>query len=265
MKTLATNLWKGPITTIVGLALLAVTCLSIYNDKITFMWDGSLMLLCSVALLVLNENQIATGIIKGFNNMLDKFKGGSGPQIPGAGAATVIIFALLAFGLSSCGVAKKITQQSDTKKEKIDSVGQLTEKIKQTEKITEEVDTTAKVKGFDSKVSTPIKELEKAPVVFENDNIKTTVRIDSAGNVKVENQVKDRNVHYRFKKETTKTIASSKDSKIEVKKDSKEVKKDRQKNVKRFGLPTWSWLVLILIGIALALYMTLRKKFSIIP
>lgn len=265
MKNLLTNLWKGPVTTLLGLSLFGFTCFSLYNDKITLQWDGALMFLGAVSLLVLNESQIGAGIVKAFNVIVSKFNNGNGPQLPGAGSAVVIVFALLAISVSSCGVVKKVSQQSDTKKEIRDSLAEFSEKNKQTEKITEEADTTATVKGFESKLSVPLQAIEKAPEIFENDNIKTTVRIDSAGNVVIKNEVKDRNQHYHFTKNTSRTIASSKTSKVDVQDEKKEVKKESDKNVKRYGLPAWSWLVLLLIGLALAAYLTLRKKFSILP
>lgn len=151
---------------------------------------------------------------------------------------------------SSCSVIKSVNKKKteDSQKTELDSLVKSDTETKT--KITELADTTVKTAASEIEGSRPVKDLEKKPLVLEDDSQVITAYVDSTGNLKIKGKVKPQSIPIKFKKITeikseNKTTASVK-KKEEVKSETKTTDKD----VKRIGLPWWIWLLLIMVILA---------------
>lgn len=153
--------------------------------------------------------------------------------------------------LSSCSLIKSANkiQKEDSKKTELDSLAKMDSKTNT--KITELADTTVKISGSQIEGSRPLSDLEKKPFVLEDGDQVVTISVDpESGNLRVKSEVKPRSVPIKVKK-TTETKEEKKTTTV-VKKDEekKSELKQTDKEVKRFGLPWWVWLLFALVILA---------------
>jgi hypothetical protein len=249
MKPLFSNFVKSPVTTIIGLSLFVLGSLGIYNGKLSVMWDGALVLFVSLTLTLCSDRAVKTYIGKVFNALLEI----------GKKSAPFLLILLLV----SCGVIKNVKRDKEKAKVETDSSATVKEKA-ETTKITEEVaDTTATIKGSEIKGSTPIKTIDEKPFVLEDKDQIITVSKDSAGNLKVSGKVKDREVDLKFRRRIEEKVV--RDSHTKTKKSTtKETKKQTvDKDVRRYGIPWWAWIVAVLLALGTTLYHL--KKRGLLP
>jgi hypothetical protein len=248
MKPLFSNLWKGR-TSVAGLFLIVFTSLLIYDGKVEVMYSGVILYAIALPLFIFSDKQVKEFLSKALNAAL-KFFTKSAP-----------ILALLFF--VSCGVVKHVDRNKEKTKTEKDSVASSTTKTEAEVKTVTEItaDTSATAKGSTVKGSTPVKYLDEKPYVLEDENQKITVSKDSAGKLQVTGVVKDRTVNLKFKKKIVETAKTSVEANTKVKTHAATETKSKtsDKDVKRYGLPWWLWLLILLAVLAGSVFYAIRK------
>lgn len=186
------------------------------------------------------------------------------------------LFFLLAILVTSCGMIKNVTRHKDKTKTETDSVATSrintisTEKEERTIVTTLESDTSITTKGSTVTGSVPARDLKRRPLVLEDDTKKVTVSEDSAGNVQVVATDKDKTVVFKFHKRTEEKILADRktttkaDTKVAEKKSTSSKSTGTDKDVKRYGVP-WYLGLLIILALLVAVYLTLRKRLRFLP
>lgn len=241
---------ESPVTKLMGFFLFIFVSYALYEGKFELMYSGVTLYVLSLVLLLFSTKQIKGYLSKALKAALDFF----------SKAAPVIA---LAFLISSCGMIKNVNRSKEKEQVKTDSTARVKEKEVTKTKIVEEADTSAVAKGSTVKGSTHLTDLNDKPLVLEDENVTVTVRLDS-GKIKVTGKVKDRKVDLKFTKTTEQETTKKTDIKVTKAEEKKTVTKTTDKDVRRYGLPWWFWLLLIVAGLFIARHY-LKKYFPFIP
>lgn len=252
MKSLFSNLWKGPVTSVMGLVLFVYTVYGLWTKHFDFLYNGAALLGVSLALSTMSDTQIKEWISRAFNTALDFFKK----------SAPFILAALL---FMSCGVSKHVKKNTGKTTTETDSSAQVKEKTVTETTTTIEADTSATAKGSTVSGSTPVKDLSKKPFVLEDENQTITVRVDSAGNAHVTGVVKDRKVALKFRKRIDEKVTADRNTKTHTKQKASSKSKTMDKEVERSGPGWWVRIVIVILILLVMVYLTLRKKFPFLP
>lgn len=261
MKSLIYSIWKGPITSIIGLFLLAIACRGFYLGTLTVLWDGVVLVSAGLALMVTPDQKVKEFVSKFFNALLDKFKGdgpGPGPILP---ALALLIL------MSSCGFVKNVTREKVKSHAKVDSVAKTTTNTveKTTTKITEAIDTAVTIKGSTVSGSTLIKDLFFKPLILQDSAVITVITADSLGRLQAKTTVKDRKVNLHSNR-TTETTTEKKTAQVgEVRKRSETETKGKtvDKDVKwRASKALIIVPLIIILLIIILLIITLIKRYG---
>lgn len=251
MKALINRFMESPVTKLMGFSLFILVSVALYNGKFELMYSGVTLYLLSLSLLLFSTKQIKGYLSKALNAALDFFKK-SAPIIA------------LAFLITGCGMLKSVNKTKEKESVKTDSVAHVKEKETVKTKTVEQADTSAVVKGSTVNGSTLLTDLNDKPLVLEDENQVVTVKLDSTGKLKVTGKVKDRKVDLKFTKTTEEVKQTEKETKVTEKKEQVTETKTTDKDVRRYGLPWWFWLLLVVAGLFIARHY-LRKVAPWIP
>lgn len=239
------------VTKLMGFSLFILVSIALYNGKFELMYSGVTLYLLSLWLLLFSTKQIKGYLSKALNAALDFFKK----------AAPIIA---LAFLITGCGMLKSVNKTKEKESVKTDSVAHVKEKETVKTKTTEYADTSAVVKGSTVDGSTPVKDLSDKPFVLEDENQVVTVKLDSTGKLRVTGKVKERKVDLKFTKVTEQEKKTERETKVKTSTEEEKVTKTTDKDVRRYGLPWWFWLLLVVAGLFIARHY-LRKVMPWIP